>query len=444
LPYPHDGLAFRASDWESQGDAGDITADGVSHGILYWRGHRHYDSGQQTITSAGALTLAHGLGVQPQLLLQILHNTTSEGGYSSGNEVPVPVGSYTNTVPSVARASFIADATNLTVRFANNANNATGPAQFMPGTAAQYGGNGTAAQKAYMGDLYNKYGSMPVALIAYNYGPGNTDLWLKSGADPQKLPKETQNYVAQVLTYMGQQPQPSANGGGANSGLAVSELGPTQTASMQERGKVLEDTFGKQIDEDANGAVQQNSLLGQMKLASADFAMGPFSNHIGKIQTYINQLFPDAGDVAKSVGSWTDFGKLSGQLVRQAVHDTSSRAAAQEFTMIASALPSASMARPGFNMIADSMGGLNDWKIAKQAAASAWRQQHGTLEGFSSDWNRNVSPTAFWVMRMPASDLQAVYAKLSQTKEGQAQLARLQSELSYLKANNLDQFGGSD
>lgn len=106
----------------SQGDAGDITADGVSHGIFWWRGQRHFDSGQQTITSAGALTLAHGLGVQPQTLVQILHNTSADGGYTSGQEVPVPVGSYANTAPSVAGASVIMDATNLTVRFANNAN----------------------------------------------------------------------------------------------------------------------------------------------------------------------------------------------------------------------------------------------------------------------------------------------------------------------------------
>lgn len=89
---------------------------------------------------------------------------------------------------------------------------ATGPAQFMPATAAQYGGNGTAAQKAYMGDLYKKYGNMPQALIAYNWGPGNTDAWIKAGGDPQKLPAETQSYLNKVLDLAGgsQGPQNSA------------------------------------------------------------------------------------------------------------------------------------------------------------------------------------------------------------------------------------------
>jgi len=35
-------------------------------------------------------------------------------------------------------------------------------------------------------------------MIAYNMGPGATDKWLASGADPRKLPKETQGYIRGV------------------------------------------------------------------------------------------------------------------------------------------------------------------------------------------------------------------------------------------------------
>jgi hypothetical protein len=35
-------------------------------------------------------------------------------------------------------------------------------------------------------------------MIAYNMGPGATDKWLASGADPSKLPKETQGYIRGV------------------------------------------------------------------------------------------------------------------------------------------------------------------------------------------------------------------------------------------------------
>lgn len=106
---------------------------------------------------------------------------------------------------------------------------ATGAGQFMPGTAAQYGGNGTDAQKAYMGDLYKKYGNLPTALVAYNWGPGNTDAWIKAGADPQKLPAETQKYVSSVLDLTGQQgaPAPAAGQGGQSDGI-VTGLSPFQ------------------------------------------------------------------------------------------------------------------------------------------------------------------------------------------------------------------------
>ena len=50
----------------------------------------------------------------------------------------------------------------------------------------------------YLG-LKKYYGNDRDALIAYNYGPGNTDDWLEQGADLNSLPKETQNYLKKIL-----------------------------------------------------------------------------------------------------------------------------------------------------------------------------------------------------------------------------------------------------
>ena len=50
----------------------------------------------------------------------------------------------------------------------------------------------------YLAALYNRYQDPKIAAIAYNWGPGNTDKWLSSGADVKKLPKETRNYIAQL------------------------------------------------------------------------------------------------------------------------------------------------------------------------------------------------------------------------------------------------------
>ena len=80
---------------------------------------------------------------------------------------------------------------------------AQGVMQFMPGTAKQYGINPNNPEEAipagakHLYNLVNYYnGDERLAAMAYNWGQGNVDKWLKNGADPRKIPKETRNYVA--------------------------------------------------------------------------------------------------------------------------------------------------------------------------------------------------------------------------------------------------------
>jgi hypothetical protein len=82
---------------------------------------------------------------------------------------------------------------------------AQGVMQLMPGTAKDMG-----VQDAfdpyqnieggikYLAMLNKKYDDPKLVAIAYNWGPGNTDKWLKSGADVSKLPAETRKYIAQM------------------------------------------------------------------------------------------------------------------------------------------------------------------------------------------------------------------------------------------------------
>lgn len=73
---------------------------------------KSYESSQQTITSGGSLTLAHGLGVKPKLYLAVLQCTTAEKGYSIGDEVAAL------TIPVDSRGvSIVSDATNLNIRY---------------------------------------------------------------------------------------------------------------------------------------------------------------------------------------------------------------------------------------------------------------------------------------------------------------------------------------
>ena len=50
----------------------------------------------------------------------------------------------------------------------------------------------------YAAAMYSRYKDPKLAMIAYNMGPGATDKWLAAGADPSKLPKETQGYIRGV------------------------------------------------------------------------------------------------------------------------------------------------------------------------------------------------------------------------------------------------------
>jgi hypothetical protein len=87
---------------------------------------------------------------------------------------------------------------------------AIGPMQLMPATAKNPGYGITPAQndtptenrrvgREYLDAMLNKYqGNLDFALAAYNWGPGNTDKWIKGGGDKSKLPKETRDYLDKV------------------------------------------------------------------------------------------------------------------------------------------------------------------------------------------------------------------------------------------------------
>jgi hypothetical protein len=77
----------------------------------------YHQTADQAITSAGALTLAHGLGRTPILVQAWLKCLTAELGYSVNDLVPMlPMGSGANTGCSV-----VPDATNLNVRYGSSA-----------------------------------------------------------------------------------------------------------------------------------------------------------------------------------------------------------------------------------------------------------------------------------------------------------------------------------
>ena len=102
--------------------------------------------------------------------------------------------------------------------FARSGAGAQGIAQFMPGTARAYGvrnpfdaADAIDGQAHLMRDLLGRFGSVPLALAAYNAGPGAV---ARCGCIPPYA--ETQAYVAKIVGLLG--------GAGMAAGLGAFEV----------------------------------------------------------------------------------------------------------------------------------------------------------------------------------------------------------------------------
>lgn len=82
---------------------------------------KSYTSTNQTISSGGLLTLAHGLGAVPKLVTAELVCQTAELGYSIGDIVEIVTTSGIDTNGSTRGIGIRKDATNLLVRYGTNA-----------------------------------------------------------------------------------------------------------------------------------------------------------------------------------------------------------------------------------------------------------------------------------------------------------------------------------
>jgi len=96
---------------------------------------KSYESAEQTITSGGSLTLAHGLGAVPKLVLASIKCTSADSGYSVGDEVFVNPG-VSSLWEGPARGLAIQfDSTNIVVRIGSD----TYPIDIINWTTGGYG-----------------------------------------------------------------------------------------------------------------------------------------------------------------------------------------------------------------------------------------------------------------------------------------------------------------
>jgi hypothetical protein len=85
-----------------------------------------------------------------------------------------------------------------------------GPMQVSAAAAADVGGGdrfdeqqNRALGRAYLAQMYRRYGSWFDAVAAYNWGPGNMDSWISGGRPFDKLPLSVEQYRIRVLLGTG-------------------------------------------------------------------------------------------------------------------------------------------------------------------------------------------------------------------------------------------------
>lgn len=83
---------------------------------------KSFVSSQQTITSAGTLTIAHGLGVAPALVFGELVNQTPELGYTAGQTISIALIPNMSQTTNDGIAVRKDDATNLLVKYGSSTN----------------------------------------------------------------------------------------------------------------------------------------------------------------------------------------------------------------------------------------------------------------------------------------------------------------------------------
>lgn len=165
---------------------------------------------------------------------------------------------------------------------------AVGLGQIMPGTAKGLGGDpknpvhNVAMAQTLLGRLQQKYGNDQHALAAYNWGEGNVDKWLKSGADPSKLPAETQKYIATVQRLSGGAQKP------AGIPLKVTQL-PESAAKEQQA--ILEKVA-------TAGSINADLAAIDKQIEAKELKLGPLTNLAGQAKNYLGMSDANSRNLA--------------------------------------------------------------------------------------------------------------------------------------------------
>ena len=188
-------------------------------------------------------------------------------------------------------------------------------------------------------------------------------------------------------------------------------------------------------------------LLRNLNDDAERFPTGKGANTAGAIKQWMQAAgqLPGVGPgIKKIIGDYSDpvaafeaLQKNAGQLTRATLKDAEGKAAS-EYAMIQKQLPNAELSPGGLKLITAQMTAPEDYKQAKLQAADKWRASHnGTIDGFASDWNKNIGPGAFLFGRLPPNEQTGLVERLKKTPAGMEALQSLRSQMKWAHENGL-------
>lgn len=296
-----------------------------------------------------------------------------------------------------------------------------------------------AAQKAINSNFDLRPGGM--GLMQTPTGPQ----WVKN---PQLEKVETPGGVTQYVHITPPLPNSPAGTAGESTPVldksgnpAVEAVSPITSEFLKERGENLAKQFND-IDESAAAAKDSNYLFDNMRSDAQTWDMGKFAPAEAEGRAWLSAVahsFGQTPNLDKPLADYQAFLKSSGQLLRTAVHDTSSRAAVQEYKLIGDSLPQPTTSPQAFGQVADQWQGMNDFRLAKQKFAQGYQ---GKPEQFNIDFNSSVSPTSFMLNRMSQTPegqqtMQGMLARMQQSAEGRSIASRMLYHYNFAKNNGL-------
>jgi soluble lytic murein transglycosylase len=127
---------------------------------------------------------------------------------------------------------------------------------------------GAAYGQRFMDAMLQRYnGNLEYALAAYNAGPGRVDKWLAAGADLNKLPKETREYIPKVLAALapaGAAPAAPAAPGAAPVAAAPEPFKPAATPAKTADAVAKAASFGTMYGSATGDASANNPQIQQV------------------------------------------------------------------------------------------------------------------------------------------------------------------------------------